>query len=82
MSTVRPTLAHLRPTQLRGPCAMARASFFSLSSETHLRDHMRGEEVQIVGFGLDNDGIVVLAGTRSKWAKVEGGRIFHARAAK
>eukprot|EP00913_Durusdinium_trenchii_P004195 g3887.t1 len=38
-------------------------------------DVMRGEETQIVGFGLDKDQTVVLPGTHSKWARVEGGRI-------
>jgi 2-dehydro-3-deoxygalactonokinase len=38
-------------------------------------DVMRGEETQIVGFGLDKDRTVVLPGTHSKWARVEGGRI-------
>ncbi|OYR11706.1 2-dehydro-3-deoxygalactonokinase [Brucella thiophenivorans] len=38
-------------------------------------DVMRGEETQIVGFGLKNDCIVVLPGTHSKWARVEGGRL-------
>ncbi|WJH37786.1 2-dehydro-3-deoxygalactonokinase (plasmid) [Aliirhizobium terrae] len=38
-------------------------------------DVMRGEETQIVGCGLDKDRTVVLPGTHSKWARVEGGRI-------
>jgi 2-dehydro-3-deoxygalactonokinase len=38
-------------------------------------DVMRGEETQIVGFGLEKDRTVVLPGTHSKWARVEGGRI-------
>jgi 2-dehydro-3-deoxygalactonokinase len=38
-------------------------------------DVMRGEEAQIVGLGLDRDRTVVLPGTHSKWARVEGGRI-------
>ncbi|TWF58486.1 2-dehydro-3-deoxygalactonokinase [Neorhizobium alkalisoli] len=38
-------------------------------------DVMRGEETQIVGFGLDKDRTLVLPGTHSKWARVEGGRI-------
>jgi len=36
-------------------------------------DVMRGEETQIIGAG--GDGIFVLPGTHSKWARVEGGRI-------
>jgi 2-dehydro-3-deoxygalactonokinase len=35
---------------------------------------MRGEETQILGSGLE-DGTIVLPGTHSKWASVEGGRI-------
>lgn len=35
---------------------------------------MRGEETQILGSGL-SDGTIVLPGTHSKWARVEGGRI-------
>lgn len=38
-------------------------------------DVMRGEETQIVGFGLENDATLVLPGTHSKWARVAGGRI-------
>lgn len=39
-------------------------------------DVMRGEETQIVGHGLDRDATVILPGTHSKWARVEGGRIL------
>lgn len=41
-------------------------------------DVMRGEEVQLLGAGIA-DGIVVLPGTHSKWARVDGGAItnFH-----
>jgi 2-dehydro-3-deoxygalactonokinase len=35
---------------------------------------MRGEETQILGSGV-SDGTIVLPGTHSKWARVEGGRI-------
>ncbi|MFB9952425.1 2-dehydro-3-deoxygalactonokinase [Rhizobium puerariae] len=38
-------------------------------------DVMRGEETQIVGFGLDRDRTLVLPGTHSKWARIKGGRI-------
>jgi 2-dehydro-3-deoxygalactonokinase len=38
-------------------------------------DVMRGEETQLVGFGLDDDVTVVLPGTHAKWARVGGGRI-------
>jgi 2-dehydro-3-deoxygalactonokinase len=38
-------------------------------------DVMRGEETQIVGFGLDRDRTLVLPGTHSKWARVKGDRI-------
>jgi len=38
-------------------------------------DVMRGEETQIVGYGLDKDRTVVLPGTHSKWARVENCRI-------
>ncbi|WP_249694588.1 2-dehydro-3-deoxygalactonokinase [Stappia sp. WLB 29] len=38
-------------------------------------DVMRGEETQIVGFGLEKDATLVLPGTHSKWARVAGGRI-------
>ena len=36
-------------------------------------DVMRGEETQLLGAGAD--GVYVLPGTHSKWARVEGGRI-------
>ncbi|SEC83654.1 2-dehydro-3-deoxygalactonokinase [Rhizobiales bacterium GAS191] len=38
-------------------------------------DVMRGEETQLVGFGLDRDATVVLPGTHSKWARIAQGRI-------
>ncbi|MGH6763729.1 MAG: 2-dehydro-3-deoxygalactonokinase [Phyllobacterium sp.] len=38
-------------------------------------DVMRGEETQIVGYGLDRDMTIILPGTHSKWARVEVGRI-------
>jgi 2-dehydro-3-deoxygalactonokinase len=41
-------------------------------------DVMRGEETQIIGALADGEassGLLVLPGTHSKWAKVEGGRI-------
>ena len=38
-------------------------------------DVMRGEETQLVGFGLDEAMTVVLPGTHSKWARVCGGAI-------
>ncbi|NRP72931.1 putative 2-dehydro-3-deoxygalactonokinase DgoK1 [Ensifer psoraleae] len=38
-------------------------------------DVMRGEETQLVGFGLEQDIVVVLPGTHSKWAEIRHGRI-------
>jgi 2-dehydro-3-deoxygalactonokinase len=38
-------------------------------------DVMRGEETQLVGFGLERDATVVLPGTHAKWAHISGGRI-------
>ncbi|HTV69415.1 MAG TPA: 2-dehydro-3-deoxygalactonokinase [Rhizobiaceae bacterium] len=38
-------------------------------------DVMRGEETQLVGFGLDRPATVVLPGTHSKWARIEDGAI-------
>lgn len=38
-------------------------------------DVMRGEETQIVGHGLAADGVIILPGTHSKWARVRTGRI-------
>ncbi len=38
-------------------------------------DVMRGEETQLVGFGLGRDITVVLPGTHAKWARIAGGRI-------
>ncbi|WP_309082896.1 2-dehydro-3-deoxygalactonokinase [Chelativorans sp.] len=38
-------------------------------------DVMRGEETQIVGFGLTEDITIVLPGTHSKWARVSDGAI-------
>ena len=38
-------------------------------------DVMRGEETQIVGFGLTAPCTVVLPGTHSKWAKVANGQV-------
>lgn len=38
-------------------------------------DVMRGEETQIVGFGLDDAMTIVLPGTHSKWAEIGSGEI-------
>ncbi len=38
-------------------------------------DVMRGEETQIVGFGLTRSLTIVLPGTHSKWATISGGRV-------
>ncbi len=38
-------------------------------------DVMRGEETQILGFGLAHQAVVVLPGTHSKWARVRDGAI-------
>lgn len=40
------------------------------------RDVMRGEETQIAGAVGEGSATVVLPGTHSKWARVEGGRIM------
>ncbi len=40
-------------------------------------DVMRGEETQVVGYGLGRDMTVVLPGTHSKWARIRNGRIDH-----
>jgi len=42
-------------------------------------DVMRGEETQLVGLGLERDATVILPGTHSKWARIEGGRITRFR---
>lgn len=42
-------------------------------------DVMRGEETQLVGFGLGQEMTVVLPGTHSKWARIEKGRIARFR---
>lgn len=38
-------------------------------------DVMRGEEIQVAGHGLADDGTVIIPGTHSKWAQVKDGRI-------
>ncbi|MGK6312257.1 2-dehydro-3-deoxygalactonokinase [Neorhizobium sp. DT-125] len=38
-------------------------------------DVMRGEETQIVGYGLDKNRTLVLPGTHSKWARIKSGLI-------
>lgn len=38
-------------------------------------DVMRGEETQLVGYGLQKDATIVLPGTHSKWARILSGRI-------
>jgi len=38
-------------------------------------DVMRGEETQMVGYGLGRDMVMILPGTHSKWARVDAGRI-------
>lgn len=39
-------------------------------------DVMRGEETQIVGYGLSKSTVVVLPGTHSKWATIKSGTIY------
>ncbi|MDI7773879.1 2-dehydro-3-deoxygalactonokinase [Asticcacaulis sp. EMRT-3] len=44
--------------------------------ETHIHNVMRGEETQIFGLaGAKGEGVFILPGTHSKWAKVENGVI-------
>ncbi len=38
-------------------------------------DVMRGEETQLIGFGLADDRIAVLPGTHAKWARIGKGKI-------
>lgn len=38
-------------------------------------DVMRGEEIQVAGHGLADDGTIIIPGTHSKWAQVKDGRI-------
>jgi 2-dehydro-3-deoxygalactonokinase len=38
-------------------------------------DVMRGEETQLIGFGLSRDITAVLPGTHAKWARIENSRI-------
>jgi len=38
-------------------------------------DVMRGEETQIVGFGLEKPAVIVLPGTHCKWAQIQSGSI-------
>ena len=45
-----------------------------ITRESAAPDVMRGEETLIFGSGV-TDGIAVLPGTHSKWARIEGGRI-------
>ncbi|MGC4392679.1 2-dehydro-3-deoxygalactonokinase [Agrobacterium sp. M50-1] len=42
---------------------------------TPFPDVMRGEETQIVGHGLNDEIIVIIPGTHSKWARVKAGKI-------
>jgi 2-dehydro-3-deoxygalactonokinase len=48
---------------------------FAKSPDTGLLNVMRGEETQIFGLGDDAEGLVILPGTHSKWAQVEGGEV-------
>jgi 2-dehydro-3-deoxygalactonokinase len=43
---------------------------------TPFPDVMRGEEVQLVGYGLNRDSVVVMPGNNGKWARIGGGRII------
>ncbi|WP_425960336.1 2-dehydro-3-deoxygalactonokinase [Rhizobium nepotum] len=45
------------------------------SLRTPFPDVMRGEETQIVGYGLDRNITVIIPGTHSKWARVKAGKI-------
>lgn len=47
----------------------------SYQSAYPFTDVMRGEEIQVLGFGIDNDVTMVLPGTHSKWVKIKNQRI-------
>lgn len=61
--------------QLANGCPVFLLPGITDPARTPFPDVMRGEETQIVGFGLDNDICVVLPGTHSKWARIGEGRI-------
>lgn len=61
--------------QLANGCPVFLLPGITDRTRTPFPDVMRGEETQIVGFGLDKDICVILPGTHSKWARIGEGRI-------
>ncbi len=51
------------------------AAGLSYQDEAGLPDVMRGEETEIFGIADTGAALVVLPGSHSKWARVEGGRV-------
>lgn len=61
------------PVELEGARAWIAPGLHHRTAEG-VHDVMRGEEVQLLGAGIA-EGMVVLPGTHSKWARMEGGAI-------
>ena len=61
--------------QLANGCPVFLLPGITDPTRTPFPDVMRGEETQIVGFGLDKDICIVLPGTHSKWARIGAGHI-------
>ncbi len=71
-----PTAATIAPTR----SARLRVYILAGVSQADPPDVMRGEETQIAGLMAtqpDFDGWIVLPGTHTKWARVDGGRLRH-----
>ncbi|WAC49392.1 2-dehydro-3-deoxygalactonokinase [Asticcacaulis sp. SL142] len=74
-STVKDIAGHLvRAPHPRLDIAIV-PGLFAKSPDTGLLNVMRGEETQIFGLGEEAEGLVILPGTHSKWAQVEGGEV-------
>ncbi|MDC7677539.1 2-dehydro-3-deoxygalactonokinase [Asticcacaulis machinosus] len=74
-STVKDIAGHLvRAPHPRLDVAIV-PGLYAKSPDTGLLNVMRGEETQIYGLGDEAEGLVILPGTHSKWAQVEGGEV-------
>lgn len=74
-ATVHDLAAGARSQRLANGALVTFVGGLSDPSGDPFPDVMRGEETQIVGFGMDRDIVLVLPGTHSKWARVRAGRI-------
>ena len=74
-ATVADLASGIKRRKLRNGSELVFLAGITDATRNPFPDVMRGEETQIVGYGLRKPAVVVLPGTHSKWASVSGNRI-------